>query len=86
MPTGGAHDEHHVDGEDGHPCWSVHARRPRPHPRGEREAGVPSFWLVDPDDGVVTVLELVDGAYREQARGAQVTVEQPFPVTVRLSR
>ena len=50
------------------------------------EAGVPSYWLVDPDDGVVTVLELVDGAYQELARGDDVTVERPFPVRVRLSR
>ena len=50
------------------------------------EAGVPSYWLVDPDDGVVTVLELADGAYREVARGDDVTVERPFPVRVRLPR
>jgi len=50
------------------------------------EAGVPSYWLVDPDDGVVTVLELADGAYREVVRGDDVTVERPFPVRVRLSR
>ncbi len=50
------------------------------------EAGVPSYWLVDPDDGVVTVLEVLDGAYREMARGGDVTVERPFPVRVRLSR
>ena len=50
------------------------------------EAGVPSYWLVDPDDGVITVLELTDGAYREVARGDDVTVERPFPVRVRLSR
>ena len=50
------------------------------------EAGVPSYWLVEPDDGVLTVLELDDGAYREVARGSDVTVEQPFPVRVRLSR
>ena len=50
------------------------------------EAGVPSYWLVEPDDGVVTVLELVGGAYREVARGSDVTVERPFPVRVRLSR
>jgi hypothetical protein len=42
--------------------------------------------LVDPDDGVVTVLELEDGAYREVARGDDVTVERPFLVRVRLSR
>ena len=50
------------------------------------EAGVPSYWLVDPDDGVVTVLELEDGAYREVARELDVTVERPFPVRVLLSR
>ncbi len=50
------------------------------------EAGVPSYWFVDPDDGVVTVLELEDGAYREVARGDDVTVERPFPVRVHLPR
>ncbi len=50
------------------------------------EAGVPSYWLVDPDDGVVTVLGLEDGAYREVARGDDVTVERPFPVRVHLPR
>ena len=50
------------------------------------EADVPSYWLVDPDDRVVTVLELEDGAYREVARGDDVTVERPFPVRVRLRR
>ncbi len=50
------------------------------------EAGVPSYWLVDPDDGAGTVLELADGAYREVARGDEVTVERPFPVRVHLSR
>jgi Uma2 family endonuclease len=50
------------------------------------EAGVPSYWLVEPDDGVVTVLELADGAYGEVGRGDDVTVQRPFPVRVRLSR
>ena len=50
------------------------------------EASVPSYWLVDPDDGVVTVLEPVDCAYRELACGDDVTVERPFPARVRLSR
>ena len=49
------------------------------------EAGVPSYWLVDPDDGVVTVLELVDGRYREVAAGSDVTVDRPFPVRVRVT-
>ena len=46
------------------------------------EAGVPSYWLVDPDDGVVTVLELQDGHYVEVARGTTVEVSRPFAVTV----
>ena len=50
------------------------------------EAGVPSYWLVEPDDGVVTVLELAPGGYREVARGEDVVVQRPFPVRVRLSR
>ena len=49
-----------------------------------QEAGVPSYWLVEPDDRVITVLELRDGEYVEVARGASVTVQQPFPVTVSL--
>jgi Uma2 family endonuclease len=56
------------------------------------EAGVPSYWLVEPDDLVLTVLELVDGRYEQVA---QVRADEafdagrPFPVQVvpgRLSR
>jgi len=49
------------------------------------QAGVVSYWLLDPDAPSLTVLELVDGAYREVA---VVTGEQaydatlPFPVRV----
>ena len=46
------------------------------------DAGVPSYWLVDPDDGVVTVLELQGGRYVEVARGTTVEVSRPFAVTV----
>lgn len=49
------------------------------------QAGVPSYWLLDPEGAELTVLELTDGAYREVAvvRGAQPYVaERPFPVTV----
>jgi Uma2 family endonuclease len=49
------------------------------------EAGVPSYWLVEPDDGVLTVLELGPGGYREVARGSDLVVERPFP-RGRLSR
>ncbi|MGH3095715.1 MAG: Uma2 family endonuclease [Streptosporangiales bacterium] len=48
---------------------------------------VPSYWLVDPDEPAVTVLELDDaGRYAEVARtsgGASVSVERPYPVTFR---
>ena len=37
-------------------------------------------------EGSTTRYELVDGAYREVARGSDVTVEQPFPVRTRLCR
>ena len=46
-----------------------------------QEAGVPSLWLVDPDQPSVTVLELRDGAYVEAARagpGQRCRVELPF--------
>lgn len=49
------------------------------------QAGVPSYWLVDPDDPALTVLELVDGGYRQVAHvvGAQEHAARvPFPVRV----
>ncbi len=49
------------------------------------EAGVQSYWLVDPITPTITVLELVDGRYTEvaQAVGAQtITVESPVPITL----
>ncbi len=49
------------------------------------QAGVPSYWLVDPEAASLTVLELVEGSYREVAvaRGdVPLTVQHPFPVTV----
>ena len=48
-------------------------------------AGVPSYWLVDPDEPALTALELVVGSYVEVARvaGDQAwTATQPFAVTV----
>jgi Uma2 family endonuclease len=50
-----------------------------------QEAGVASYWLVDPDEPSVLVLELQDGAYVEVARGAGadvVDVTRPFPVRI----
>lgn len=57
-----------------------------------QEAGVPSYWLVDPDELVLTALELVDGTYEQvgNVRGDAVfAAAQPFPVEIvpsRLSR
>lgn len=53
------------------------------------EAGVPSYWIVDPLEPSLTVLTLRDGLYVESARTTgsdPLTVEHPFPVTVRLQR
>lgn len=49
------------------------------------EAGVPSYWLVEPDDLVLTVLELGDGGYEQvaQVRGDEAfDAARPFPVRV----
>lgn len=49
------------------------------------QAGVSSYWLLDPDEPSLTVLELQGGSYVEVARaeGEQpLTVQRPFPVTL----
>ena len=48
-------------------------------------AGVPSYWLVDPDEPAVTVLELHEGSYQQVAHTVghdPVQVERPFPLTL----
>lgn len=58
--------------------WSIYA-----------EAGVPSYWLVDPVEPSLTVLTLTDGLYVETARVAgsePLNVTAPFEVTVLLRR
>ena len=50
-----------------------------------QEAGVPSYWLVEPDDLVLTVLELVDGVYEQAAQVRDqepYDAQRPFPVRV----
>ena len=43
------------------------------------QAGVPSYWLVDPEVPALSVLELTDGAYRDVAH---VQGEEPYDATV----
>jgi Uma2 family endonuclease len=48
-------------------------------------AGVPTYWIVDPDGPSLTVLQLEDGQYREQGSvtgDERYEGTQPFPVTV----
>jgi len=48
-------------------------------------AGVPTYWLVDPDEPSLTVLRLQDGSYVEEARVAgdeEYRATEPFEVTV----
>ena len=48
-------------------------------------AGVPSYWLVDPDEPSITALELRDGTYVEVARAVgeqECRIDQPYSVTV----
>jgi len=47
------------------------------------EAGVPSYWLADPDAPSLTALELDGGDYRETARldgPGDLVLDRPFPV------
>ena len=48
-----------------------------------QEAGVPAYWLVEPDDVTVRVLELVGDAYVERgtaSREHDLALTLPFPV------
>ena len=47
------------------------------------QAGVPSYWVVDPDASTLTVLELVEGGYTEvlvSPLDQPVSVTRPFPL------
>jgi Uma2 family endonuclease len=49
------------------------------------QTGVASYWMLEPDEAVLTVLELVDGRYVERVvvRGDEVfDAKLPFPVRV----
>lgn len=60
------------------------ARRDETVKRGIYErAGVPSYWLVDPDVPAITVLELRDGRYVQVAHAVgdqTIALTAPFPV------
>jgi Uma2 family endonuclease len=50
-------------------------------------AGVPAYWIADPALPRVTVLELHDGRYSEQAvveGGGEVALTRPYPMMLRL--
>jgi Uma2 family endonuclease len=50
------------------------------------DSGVPSYWVVDPEEPSLLVLELQDGRYVETARatgGDVCELTAPFPVSVR---
>ena len=47
-------------------------------------AGIPAYWIVDPDGGVVTCLVLSDGDYRVVAEGAVVTLDDPVSLRIDL--
>ena len=52
-------------------------------------AGVPTYWLVDPDEPSLTVLRLRDGVYVEEARvtgDQEYVTSEPFDVTIVPSR
>ncbi|MGF1645759.1 MAG: Uma2 family endonuclease [Kineosporiaceae bacterium] len=53
-------------------------------------AGIPSYWVVDPDTGEAVISELdQQGRYVDVARGrlrdADLSLDRPFPVTLRLT-
>ena len=49
------------------------------------DAGVASYWIIDPEAPSITALDLLDGRYVTvcEATGAgAATLEKPFPVTI----
>lgn len=49
-----------------------------------QDAGVPSYWLVDTKVPSLTVLELVDGSYREQVVSGEQGYDATAPFSVRI--
>jgi Uma2 family endonuclease len=48
-------------------------------------AGIPAYWLVDPDRNTITCLELDGADYRIAADGATVTMDAPVSLRIELS-
>ncbi|HUP70527.1 MAG TPA: Uma2 family endonuclease [Acidimicrobiales bacterium] len=49
------------------------------------QAGVPAYWMIDPDASTLTVLELKDGAYMEVAVvSAKDSVDVVIPFTMKI--
>ena len=49
------------------------------------DAGVASYWIVDPEAPSITALELVDGRYvtvGEATGDDAITLEKPYPITI----
>jgi Uma2 family endonuclease len=49
------------------------------------DAGVESYWIVDPDGPTITAYDLIDGHYVQVGTATAndvLTVERPFPLTV----
>ena len=48
-------------------------------------AGIPAYWIVDPDGGIVTRFVLEGAEYRVAAEGATVTVDDPVSIRIDLA-
>ena len=48
-------------------------------------AGIPAYWIVDPDNGTITCFVLEDAEYRMVAEGVTVTVDSPVSLRLDLS-
>jgi Uma2 family endonuclease len=49
------------------------------------DEGVPSYWIIDPDEPSMIAYELRDGRYAtigEATGSASLTLERPFPVMI----
>ena len=50
------------------------------------EAGIPHYWIVDPNAPAITIFELTDGTYTETAHaGGEQTLTIEQPIAVRLT-